>query len=341
MKKTIFLFAALLATFSTSLAGPVGLKVRNGVNGPIKTTIENNVSKLLTAINNCQETGMDTLILANFDITREADSVLAKLWSHDRFSCTDEEIVEDVLTIRGGYQIRNIPLICHPKDTTCQDYKEAVIDFDRKGRVTSFLYTLSPELYSKDRKLLMQDPTKDVKDINVREQVIGFVEKFRTSYNLRDLNFLNNVFSENALIITGKVVTPTTSDGNVSLNEQKMIIYKKETKQQYLDKLKNIFKFNKYINVEFDSLLLVKHPNKEHIYGVTVHQKWTTSSYHDDGWVFLLWDFTDKERPKVHVRTWQPEFIDEQRNRRISKEEIIKLSDFNIMTNNKLNKDKP
>ena len=314
----------------SATAGPVRLVVRNGVRGAIKTNIENNVSRLLSAVNQCEESGSMTLSLTGVNILPSASEEMRKLWSHDRFNCTDEDIVEDVLSIKGGYQVRNIPLMCNPKDTTCHDYKEAVIDFDRNGQVTSFLYTLSPELYSKDRRMLMQDPTKDVRDINVRQKVIGFVEKFRTAYNLRDIDFLNEVFSDNALIITGRVITLAKSD--VSLNEQKIITYKKETKPQYLAKLARIFRANKYINVEFDSLLMVKHPNKEHIYGVTVHQRWTTTSYSDDGWVFLLWDFTDEERPKIHVRTWQPEFIDDRNRQRISKNDIFSLSDFNIMT---------
>lgn len=330
MKRFLILLHSMFFLTTIMAAGPVKLVVRNGVQGATKTAIERNVSMLLSAINSCQEAGNDNLVLNEVGIAPNAKSEIQKLWVHDRFSCTDEEIVEDVLSIRGGYQVRNIPLICNPKDTTCHDYKEAVIDLDRNGRVTSFLYTLSPELYSKDRRLLMQDPTKDVRDINVRQKVIGFVEKFRTAYNMRDISFLNDVFSDNALIITGRVVTLAKSD--VSLNEKKIITYKKETKPEYLAKLSRIFRYNKYINVEFDSLLMVKHPNMEHIYGVTVHQRWTTSSYQDDGWVFLLWDFTNEERPKIHVRTWQPEFIDDSRKQRISKEDIFSLSNFNIMT---------
>ena len=231
--------------FSISLMAskPVKFMVRNGVSGSVKTTIENNVSRLLTTINESKESGCDQLILSGVNISSSASKELRTLWSHDRFDCTDEEIVEDVLSIKGGYQIRNIPLMCNPKDTTCQDFKEAVIDFDRNGQITSFLYTLSPELYSKDRRMLMQDPTKDVRDINVRQKVIGFVEKFRTAYNLRDIDFLNNVFSDNALIITGRVVTLAKSD--VSLNEKKIITYKRETKPQYLAKLSRIFRANK------------------------------------------------------------------------------------------------
>jgi len=330
MKKMALTFLSATLCACMAMADNVRLVVRNGVSGPTKTAIEKNVSLLLSSINKSTEGGSDVLSLTDVSILPGARADLVKLWGYDRFTCTDEEIVEDVLTINGGYQIRNIPLICNPKDTTCHDYKEAVIDFDRNGRVTSFLYTLSPELYSKDRRLLMQDPTKDVRDIAVRQKVIGFVEKFRTAYNLRDIKFLNEVFSDNALIITGRVVTLAKSD--VTPNDKKLITYRKETKPQYLNRLKGIFQYNKYINVEFDSLIMVKHPNKERIYGVTVHQKWTTSSYQDDGWVFLLWDFTNEEQPVIHVRTWQPEFVDEKMKRRISKEDIFSLSNFNIMT---------
>ena len=28
--------------------------------------------------------------------------------------------------------------------------------------------------------------------------------------------------------------------------------------------------------------------------------------YSDEGYLFLVWDFSDEENPKIHVRTWQP-----------------------------------
>jgi len=38
---------------------------------------------------------------------------------------------------------------------------------------------------------------------------------------------------------------------------------------------------------------------------VTLHQSWRSSTYNDDGWLFLLWDFNDEEHPQILVRTWQ------------------------------------
>ena len=43
----------------------------------------------------------------------------------------------------------------------------------------------------------------------------------------------------------------------------------------------------------------------ENIYGVTLHQAWRSSTYNDDGWLFLLWDFNNEEQPQILVRTWQ------------------------------------
>ncbi len=38
---------------------------------------------------------------------------------------------------------------------------------------------------------------------------------------------------------------------------------------------------------------------------MTLHQSWRSSTYNDDGWLFLLWDFNDEEHPQILVRTWQ------------------------------------
>lgn len=67
-----------------------------------------------------------------------------------------------------------------------------------------------------------------------------------------------------------------------------------------------MFRNNKYINVKFSDYKIVRHGAKPNYYGVTLKQDWATSSYKDQGIVFLVWDFTNEDAPKIHVRTWQP-----------------------------------
>ena len=62
MKRFVIIFVLLFISITISVAGPVRLHVRNGVSGSIRTAIENNVSQLLTVVNQCQESGYRPLL---------------------------------------------------------------------------------------------------------------------------------------------------------------------------------------------------------------------------------------------------------------------------------------
>ena len=162
-----------------------------------------------------------------------------------------------------------------------------------------------------------------VADARQRREILKWVEDFRCYYNERNIKALNQVYSDDALIITGSVVTQRKVQGDGGVRMEQKVNYTVQSKQQYIAKLQNIFKRNRRINVEFDHISVVMHGSKENIYGVTLHQKWQTNSYKDEGWLFLLWDFNDPEHPQIHVRTWQPDQI-------VAQGEVFTLDDFFI-----------
>ena len=104
-------------------------------------------------------------------------------------------------------------------------------------------------------------------------------------------------------------------------------IYNKQNKQQYLNNLRKVFKTAKYIHVSFDDIEVMRHPTNPNFYGVTLHQGWTSNTYHDEGYIFLLWDFRNEDAPEIHVRTWQPDRIG---GKELARDEIFTLSDFDI-----------
>ena len=173
----------------------------------------------------------------------------------------------------------------------------------------------------------MKDNRHEVSDIKDRMMILDYVEHFRTSYNQKDLNFLRQVFSDDALIITGRVIKTRRTD--ISPTGDK-IIYTTQTKQQYLENLSRAFRSNAYIKVSFDNVVIVEHPTIKNIYGVTVHQKWNSSRYSDEGYVFMVWDFRKPDAPQIHVRTWQPEFVDKARGQRLSPNDVFTLGDFDL-----------
>ena len=42
----------------------------------------------------------------------------------------------------------------------------------------------------------------------------------------------------------------------------------------------------------------------------------------------MIWDFTNEDQPKIHVRTWQPDWIDKDKGQRLNPNDVFTLSDF-------------
>ena len=290
-------------------------------NATVKAKMERTMSAFLTEVNNAQSSKR-ALNFGGMGLSTNVQSSVSMLWENSPFACTDEEIMEHCIQTCSGYQVRNIPLIMRPTDSSFNEdeYQEAVFSFDRNGNMESFYLTLSMNLYMNVIK-----SNKSVTDLRRRQLILDYVEHFRTAYNQKDKEFLEAVFSDDALIITGKVIPQRVRD-NIQLPAR--VEYTRQTKRQYMTKLSQIFAANKHIKVTFDEIRVVMHPTKSEWYGVTLHQGWTSDRYHDDGWLFLLWDFSNEDHPTIHVRTWQPDKIE---GKKLPDEEIFSLDDFNIV----------
>jgi hypothetical protein len=314
---------------SAAAYNQVRLVINDGTtNTQLKQQIERAVSVVMTDINKQQERNAAKLELPQTYITKEAWQELNRLWENEHFRCVEEEIVERLLTTRTGYQVRSIPLIVNTAAKGEElGYQEAVINFDEQGVITSFYYTINPELYSKLRMSQMSDKRYEVTDIRDRMMILDYVEHFRTAYNMKDLKFLRQVFSDDALIITGKVIKVRKSEMAPAGNK---VVYTTQTKQQYLSNLSRAFKTNSYIKVQFDDVMMVEHPTIKGIYGVTVHQRWNTARYSDEGYVFMVWDFRNPDMPQIHVRTWQPDYIDKAKGQKLSPNDVFTLGDFDL-----------
>ena len=320
MRTLCLLFVSFL-TLNVSAQYSTDFRVTEVEDDELAANIDLAISGLLTAFNNAQGNN-DVPHIAGIDITPEVEQTIMKLWADCPFRCVDTEVVERaVKTPRGEYEVRNIPLMMVPiegesKDVSWKKYQEGVFVLDKNGMVTDFHLALDANLYIK-----VMSSALTVDDVIRRQLILEYVERFRNAYNLKDLNFLEEIFSDDALIITGKVVKRVKPDVKISNTD---IVYKKQNKKQYLTNLAAVFKANKRINVLFDEIKVARHPAKEDFYGVTLKQGWQSDNYSDVGYLFLLWDFTNPDAPQIHVRTWQPdEFIE-------AGGEVFTVDDFDI-----------
>ena len=155
-----------------------------------------------------------------------------------------------------------------------------------------------------------------------RHRILSYCEHLRTSYTTRDIDFLRQVFSEDALIIVGHMVRASHAS---QPKESQKVSYARRSKREYLDRLSKTFSSGKDIDLKFSGFRIMRHPTMEGIYGVTLRQEYSCGSYSDDGWLFLLWDFRDPSMPLIHVRTWQP-----THSIAGGTDDLIDMGDFNL-----------
>lgn len=323
MKKLFLIVSLIIGSLAIGLnANAVNVTITDGIDNPtIKYRIENGIARILNEVNAAQRDDRSLNFSAMGQLNIRVQQSMAMLWENTPFVCTDEEIIEHCITTGTGYQVRNIPLMMKPTGERLfneDEYQEAVISFDRQGNVESFYLCISMNLYMNVIKSNIE-----LTDLRRRQMILDYVEQFRTSYNQKDINFLNQVFSDDALIITGRVITQKQPEGFMT----QKIRYNKQNKQQYLNNLRRVFKTTKYIHVSFDDIEVMRHPTNPNFYGVTLHQGWTSNTYHDEGYIFLLWDFRNENAPEIHVRTWQPDRIG---GNALARDEVFSLSDFDI-----------
>lgn len=306
MKKILFI-AALSFIFSMASAqNNVDFEIADGLsNATLRTRMEQQVSKLLTAINAAESNGRN-VNFSGIDIDDMASHSIVMLWGNVRFRTLDDEIVTNCLRLGGGqfsgWQVRNIEVEMKPLDDTYKGNRiqEVCIDFDKNGRIVDFNFTLGINQYMRIIK-----EGEELDDLDRRMQILHYVEQFRNAYNQKDIDFMDAVFSEDALIITGKVIRRVPNEMRFSSSKPE-IQYSKQSKQQYLANLKRVFARNGYINVKFDEIKVLRHGANPNFYGVTLIQRWNSPNYSDEGILFLVWNFENPDAPQINVRTWQP-----------------------------------
>jgi len=205
----------------------------------------------------------------------------------------------------GGYEVRNIKVKVDMGKIRGNPFQYMVFTLSNEGLVSDVRFAIARSHY--------QDIIKEgerLQDFAFRQQILQFIEIFRTAYNRKDLDYLRKVYSEDALIIIGRVLQEKPGESDYlekSSLSQERIQFIRLSKRQYIDRLATIFKYNEYLKVHFEEVEIIRHPKKNEIYGVTLRQDWRTPRYHDEGYLFLMIDFQDELNPLIHVRSWQPE----------------------------------
>lgn len=304
MRRFTFIFLAMLIKVMAVAQG-VSFHFTDGIyNASLKSRMEQKASALLTEINNAAEQGR-SLQLDNIT-TPEAATRLTNMWENFGFVC-QSDAKSICYGLVNGYQARGIQATVTRQPEDCKDpqTRELTISFDKNGNISRVAFALL------NNHLSPSTGETQVYDARRRNEILKFVEDFRNYYIEKDISSLRQIYSDDALIITGKVTTRKESS-DFGAKVRKRTQYTVQDKEGYLNNLSALFKNNKYIDVQFDDIM-ISPANSEamkNYYGVNLVQHWKSvkkngETYQDTGYLFLLWDFNE-EPPVVHVRAWQP-----------------------------------
>ncbi len=269
----------------------------------VKARIEGSVSLILSEINASQEFKRP-LDLSGMGLFTRVQQSIGMLLENYPLICSDNDIIEHCITTSSGYQVRNIPLIMNTRDEKGvieNEYQEAVINFDKHGYVQSMHLSIPMNLY-----MNVINNNHEITDLKHRQKILDYIERLRTAYIVRDMDFIKQVIE---------------NDGIIEARGQK------ELKGQYLRNLQRAFLNNDNVRATFEEIEIMRHPMNLNFYGVTLLQGWTSGRYQDKGYLFLLWDFTSEDAPQIQFCTWQPYM---KGGKPLPKDEVFSLSDFDI-----------
>ncbi|HHE37035.1 MAG TPA: hypothetical protein ENL20_00470 [Candidatus Cloacimonetes bacterium] len=228
-----------------------------------------------------------------------------------------EKITLKMLKIGDLRVVRSIPLKFDFRSSN-EDFTENVnFVFDQDNKIDGVTFSLS-DLAIKDimSKKYGTDEEKAL--------IVNFIEQYKTAYCLKDIDFIEDVFCDDALIIVGRVIQRKPDDYSDRLYQQLgagMIEYITLKKGEYIKRLQKQFSKKEFINIRFSDNTIDRVSSKgKKVFGMQIGQYYYSSDYRDKGYLFLMFDLENPDEPKIMVRSWQPE--------KAADGSIIGVSDF-------------
>lgn len=136
-----------------------------------------------------------------------------------------------------------------------------------------------------------------------RTRIVGFLEDYRTAYATKNLEYLDKVFDDNAVIVLGKRLQVAPQLNKEGYMNNHRVQFTQLTKREFLCNLRRQFQSKDYINLHFSQNRIYQLQKGVERYGIEIKQDYYSSNYGDTGYLTLIFDLTNPDQPVIHVRT--------------------------------------
>jgi len=223
-----------------------------------------------------------------------------------------------IISIGSNVMVRSVPMKFSYRNNTHEFIEQVVFTFNAESEIDAVSFSIGDHaigdiVNKSDRFGTIED----------KYQLINFLEYYKTAYCLKRLDYIEDIFANNALIIVGHVVKEAGSVERMYARAgNKKVEFIELSKTEYLERLRKVFNSNEFVNIHFEDNIVKKVNGDSKIYGIQIKQDYYSTSYADKGYLFLMIDLNDSINPKIYIRTWQPELNEDG--------SIFGLSDFSI-----------
>ena len=199
---------------------------------------------------------------------------------------------------------RSIPMSFSFKNNKRKFVESVCFTFDAENKINCVAFSLGEEAVA---DILKHTDYSE----NARVVLTQFLENYKTAFALKRLDYIESIFDDNALIITGTVVKRTeykNQEERTRYLDNPIIKYNRFDKKTYINHLRRTFASNEFVNIRFANNDVVKAGGSYgEVYGIQIKQDYYSTNYGDTGYLFLCIDLNDPENPIIKVRTWQPD----------------------------------
>lgn len=219
---------------------------------------------------------------------------------------------------------RSFPMSFSFKSSARKFTEDVVFHFNPEGKVTEVAFALD-DRYADE---ILNNKNDKYYDNDAKQVIVNFLERYKTAFALKRMDYIESIFSGDALIIVGSVLKKAdnyTDMAKMRIKEDE-VRYTRLTKNEYMNNLARCFDSNEYINIRFADKTVTSANSirgNNHLYTIQIKQDYFSQTYSDTGYLFLLLDIEDPQRPIINVRAWQPE-----KDSRFKADGRISLNDF-------------
>lgn len=259
------------------------------------------IERILKAITTRNYSGIDDLF------TEDGRKIFDKLIRYGKVKVLGNATrnTYEFYPFRDEIQCRSIPMSFTFSNGKRQFTEDVTFTFNKDGKIESLGFGLGSiarkDIFAKEGAAWTDDK---------KMVLVNFLENYRTAFALRELDYIESIFDDNAVIIVGHVTKRLTKAGSsdgMGFATKDQVTYAQKSKKEYMEQLRRCFNSQEYINLRFSDTDVERSGIGGETYALQLKQDYVSQTYGDQGYLFLFVDFNDPDKPLIHVRTWQPE----------------------------------